>query len=127
MTARELAPPTLAVGGERRMAAHRSSPDPDSAVVVEGITKRYGSRAAVHDLSFAIPRGTVAGLIGPNGAGKTTLMAMLLGLVHPTSGTGTVLGEPLDQPARYLRQCRASTTSAPSPCSVTGHKATSRS
>jgi ABC-2 type transport system ATP-binding protein len=72
------------------------------AVVVEGLTKRYGGRAAVDSLSFAIPTGTVAGLIGPNGAGKTTLMAMLLGLVHPTSGTGSVLGEPLGKPAGYL-------------------------
>jgi ABC-2 type transport system ATP-binding protein len=72
------------------------------AVVVEGLTKRYGGRAAVDNLSFAIPTGTVAGLIGPNGAGKTTLMAMVLGLVHPTSGTGTVLGEPLGKPAGYL-------------------------
>jgi ABC-2 type transport system ATP-binding protein len=44
----------------------------------------------------------VAGFIGPNGAGKTTTMAMLLGLVRPTSGSGTVLGEPLDRPERYL-------------------------
>ena len=77
-------------------------PTVDHAVVVDGLTKRYGSRVAVDRLSFAIPTGTVAGLIGPNGAGKTTLMAMLLGLVHPTSGSGTVLGEPLGKPARYL-------------------------
>jgi ABC-2 type transport system ATP-binding protein len=49
-----------------------------------------------------LPRGVVAGFIGPNGAGKTTTMAMLLGLVRPTSGSGTVLGEPLDRPERYL-------------------------
>jgi ABC-2 type transport system ATP-binding protein len=73
-----------------------------NVVVVKGLTKRYGGRAAVDNLSFAIPSGTVTGLIGPNGAGKTTLMAMLLGLIHPTSGTGTVLGEPLGKPAGYL-------------------------
>ena len=44
----------------------------------------------------------MAGFIGPNGAGKTTTMAMLLGLVRPTSGGGTVLGEPLAHPERYL-------------------------
>jgi ABC-2 type transport system ATP-binding protein len=84
--------------------SHRASPAVGGAdaVVVEGLTKRYGGRAAVDNLSFAIPTGTVAGLIGPNGAGKTTLMAMLLGLVHPTSGTGTVLGEPLCKTAGYL-------------------------
>jgi ABC-2 type transport system ATP-binding protein len=100
---------TPAVSGESTEAA-RGSPRPEGiehAVVVEGLTKRFGKRAAVDDLSFAVPTGTVAGLIGPNGAGKTTLMAMLLGLVHPTSGTGTVLGEPLGHPARYLSRVGA--------------------
>jgi ABC-2 type transport system ATP-binding protein len=44
----------------------------------------------------------VAGFVGPNGAGKTTTMAMLLGLVRPDAGTGFVLGQPLEHPARYL-------------------------
>jgi ABC-2 type transport system ATP-binding protein len=73
-----------------------------SAVSVSGLTKRYGSRAAVDDLTVDIPTGVVAGFIGPNGAGKTTTMAMLLGLVRPSSGTGTVLGEPLRRPEAYL-------------------------
>ena len=72
------------------------------AVKVAGLTKRYGDRAAVDQLSFELPRGVVAGFIGPNGAGKTTTMAMLLGLVAPTSGDGTVLGGPLDSPADFL-------------------------
>ena len=72
------------------------------ALAVEGLTKRYGDRAAVDHLTVALPRGVVTGFIGPNGAGKTTTMAMLLGLVRPTSGTGTVLGEPLERPERYL-------------------------
>ena len=80
---------------------------PDHAVAVDGLTKRYGGRTAVDGLSFAIPRGVVAGFIGPNGAGKTTTMAMLLGLVRPTSGHGTVLGEPLGKPARYLNRVGA--------------------
>ncbi len=77
------------------------------AVGVDGLTKRYGGRVAVDRLSFEIPPGVVAGFIGPNGAGKTTTLAMLLGLVRPTSGTGTVLGEPLDQPHRYLHRVGA--------------------
>ena len=71
-------------------------------LAVQGLTKRYGGRAVVDDLTLDLPRGVVAGFIGPNGAGKTTTMAMLLGLVRPTSGTGTVLGEPLDRPELYL-------------------------
>jgi ABC-2 type transport system ATP-binding protein len=73
-----------------------------SAVRVEGLTKHYGRRVAVDGISIDLPCGVVSGFIGPNGAGKTTTMAMLLGLVAPTAGTGTVLGEPLDDPAAYL-------------------------
>ena len=72
------------------------------AVTVEGLTKRYGRRVVVDDLTLEIPTGAVAGFIGPNGAGKTTTMAMLLGLVRPSGGTGTVLGGPLSDPAAYL-------------------------
>jgi ABC-2 type transport system ATP-binding protein len=49
-----------------------------------------------------VPPGVVAGFVGPNGAGKTTTMAMLLGLVKPSGGSGQVLGEPLDDPSSYL-------------------------
>jgi ABC-2 type transport system ATP-binding protein len=73
-----------------------------SALVTTGLTKRYGSRVAVDDLSLQVPAWVVAGFIGPNGAGKTTTMAMLLGLVAPTAGRGTVLGSSLDDPAEYL-------------------------
>ena len=78
------------------MTAHRP------AITVAGLTKDYGGRRAVDGLDVELPRGVVAGFIGPNGAGKTTTMAMLLGLVRPSAGTGEVLGVPLDEPARYL-------------------------
>jgi ABC-2 type transport system ATP-binding protein len=68
----------------------------------ENLTKRYGSRLAVDSLDLEVPAGVVAGFIGPNGAGKTTTMAMLLGLVAPSAGRGTVLGASLDEPAAYL-------------------------
>ncbi len=79
----------------------------EPAFAVTGLTKRFGPRAAVDDLTVAVPRGVVAGFIGPNGAGKTTTMAMLLGLVRPTAGEGTVLGEPLGHPERYLHRVGA--------------------
>jgi ABC-2 type transport system ATP-binding protein len=72
------------------------------AIALDGLTKRFGARTAVDALTAEIPHGAVAGFIGPNGAGKTTTMAMLLGLVEPTAGEGTVLGEPLGAPARYM-------------------------
>lgn len=77
------------------------------AVVVDGLTKRFGKRVAVDRLSFSIPPGTTAGLIGPNGAGKTTLMAMLLGLVRPSSGSAHVLGSPVSRPQEYLSRVGA--------------------
>lgn len=75
---------------------------PRTAVSIDGLTKRYGGRVAVDALSVDIPEGVTAGFVGPNGAGKTTTMAMLLGLVRPSAGTGRVLGEPLDRPERFL-------------------------
>jgi ABC-2 type transport system ATP-binding protein len=72
------------------------------AISLRGLTKRYGARVAVDGLTIDVPAGVVAGFVGPNGAGKTTTMAMLLGLVAPSEGSGTVLGESLDDPASYL-------------------------
>ena len=76
-------------------------------VSLRGLTKRYGARAAVECLTLDVPAGVVAGFVGPNGAGKTTTMAMLLGLVRPSEGSGTVLGTPLDAPASYLGEVGA--------------------
>jgi ABC-2 type transport system ATP-binding protein len=72
------------------------------AMSLRGLTKRYGDRMAVDGLTIDVPAGAVAGFVGPNGAGKTTTMAMLLGLVTPSAGDGTVLGEPLCEPGAYL-------------------------
>jgi ABC-2 type transport system ATP-binding protein len=76
--------------------------DTSDAVVVDRLTKRFGDRIAVDEVSFSIPSGSVAGLIGPNGAGKTTIMAMLLGLVRPSGGSATVLGSPVSKRTEYL-------------------------
>jgi len=76
--------------------------DDASALRLDGLTKRYGHQVAVDGLSCSVPPGVVAGFIGPNGAGKTTTMAMLLGLVRPSSGTATILGQPIEHPERYL-------------------------
>jgi ABC-2 type transport system ATP-binding protein len=64
----------------------------DNIVVTEALTKRYGERLAVNDVSLTVRRGEVYGFLGPNGAGKTTTLRMLLGLVRPTSGAARVLG-----------------------------------
>lgn len=59
---------------------------------VEGVTKRYGPRIAVNDISFEVDRGEIVGLLGPNGAGKTTTMRVLTGFLPPTSGTARIDG-----------------------------------
>lgn len=59
---------------------------------VKNLTKRYGSKTAVNDLSFTVPNGKVTGFLGPNGAGKSTTMRMLVGLEKPTQGTALVDG-----------------------------------
>ena len=59
----------------------------------EGLTRRYGDRLAVDDLSFEIRSGETYGLLGPNGAGKTTAISMVAGILSPDAGTVTVAGE----------------------------------
>ena len=63
-------------------------------IEARGLVKRYGSTAAVNDLSFTIRPGLVTGFLGPNGAGKTTTIRLILGLDYPSVGTVTVNGQP---------------------------------
>jgi ABC-2 type transport system ATP-binding protein len=79
----------------------------DFVIETHGLSKRYGKRMAVEELSIEVPVGVVAGFVGPNGAGKTTTMSMLLGLISPTGGDASVLGEPLDRKSAYLPQIGA--------------------
>ena len=62
-------------------------------IEVRGLTKHYGERVAVDDLSFTIKPGIVTGFLGPNGAGKSTTMRLILGLDRPTHGSATVNGK----------------------------------
>jgi ABC-2 type transport system ATP-binding protein len=66
------------------------------ALAAEHLTKRFGERVAVDDVSFSVAAGEVFGFLGPNGAGKTTTVRMLATLVAPTSGTARLAGVPLD-------------------------------
>lgn len=63
-------------------------------ITVSGLTKRYGDRTVVDDVSFSLEPGTVTGFLGPNGAGKTTTMRMMTGLVPASAGSATVDGRP---------------------------------
>ena len=64
----------------------------DLAIDVRGLRKEFGGRPAVRDLTLSVRRGEIFGFLGPNGAGKSTSIKMLLGLVRPTKGDGTLLG-----------------------------------
>jgi ABC-2 type transport system ATP-binding protein len=70
---------------------HYGSP----AFAIEHLTKRFGTLAAVNDLCLEVGRGRLIGLLGPNGAGKSTTIGCLSGLLEPTAGTITLLGEQL--------------------------------
>ena len=61
-------------------------------ITIENVTKRYGDKVAVDDLTFEVKPGIVTGFLGPNGAGKSTTMRLILGLDAPTSGTVTLDG-----------------------------------
>ncbi|MET7322295.1 ATP-binding cassette domain-containing protein [Streptomyces sp. NPDC005549] len=76
-----------------------------TSIDVQNLTKEYGTRRAVDDLTFTVRPGRVTGFLGPNGAGKSTTMRLVLGLDRPTSGTATVGGRAyttLHEPLRHV-------------------------
>jgi ABC-type multidrug transport system ATPase subunit len=72
-------------------------------IETQGLTKRYRAITAVDRLTLRVRRGEVYGFLGPNGAGKTTTLRMLVGLIRPTSGSATVLGERPGSPQGLAR------------------------
>ncbi len=70
-----------------------------TVIEVKNLTKRYGDRVAVRDVTFAVERGEIFGILGPNGAGKTTTVECITGLRTADRGTVTVLGRPAGDPA----------------------------
>src|SRR5215211_4023391 len=77
---------------------------PDIAINVEGLTKSFGGREVVHDLSMQVKRGSIYGFLGPNGSGKTTTIRMLCGLLTPDSGEGTCLGYDIRRDADKIKR-----------------------
>jgi ABC-2 type transport system ATP-binding protein len=78
-------------------ASDAAGPAGSAAIDVSHLTKLYKATRAVDDVSFRIARGSITGLLGGNGAGKTTTIAMIMGLVLPTSGRVSVLGHAMPE------------------------------
>ena len=76
-------------------------------IEAHGLTRRYGDRTVVEDLSFTVGAGAVTAFLGPNGAGKSTTMRMILGLDAPTSGSVTVNGRAYAEHRAPLREIGA--------------------
>ncbi len=76
-------------------------------IEARGLSKRYGDKVAVDDLTFTVRPGRVTGFLGPNGAGKTTTMRMILGLDRPTAGSVTVGGKPFAESYSAMREVGA--------------------
>jgi len=75
----------------------------DSTIVFDGVSKFYGDVLGVNRVDLVLEPG-ITSLVGPNGSGKTTLMNLMTGLIHPTRGSITVLGIPVDEPDRLFRK-----------------------
>jgi heme exporter protein A len=74
-----------------------------AALELEGLTRRYGERAALADVSLTLPAGSTLAVLGPNGAGKTTLLRMVSTLLRPHAGSARVLGHELPREAWAVR------------------------
>ena len=77
------------------------------AISVNNLSKRYGDVLAVNDATFEVPLGTICGFVGPNGSGKTTTIRMLLGLIKPSAGSGSIIGNSIAHPEKYLNEVGA--------------------
>src|ERR1700756_5246166 len=79
------------------------APSNPVAIDVKGLSKSFGGREVVHDLSMQVRRGSIYGFLGPNGSGKTTTIRMLCGLLTPDAGEGTCLGYDIRRDADKIK------------------------
>lgn len=79
------------------------SPDSHAAIELQGLTRHFGERTALRDVSVVVPSGTTLAVLGRNGAGKSTLLRILATLLRPHSGTASLFGEELPKRAWAVR------------------------
>jgi ABC-2 type transport system ATP-binding protein len=82
----------------------QAAPPRNLAIDVHGLTKRYGGRPVVNDISLQVETGRIVGFLGPNGSGKTTTIRMLCGLLTPDAGMGTCLGLDIMEDAAAIKR-----------------------
>jgi ABC-2 type transport system ATP-binding protein len=75
-----------------------------NVIDVQGLTKRYGDRTVVDDVSLTVTEGEISGFLGPNGSGKTTTIRLMCGLLTPDQGSGRVLGMDLRTQAAKIKR-----------------------
>src|SRR6478609_2890309 len=85
-------------------AAAEPPATPEIVIDVHGLTKSFGGRQVVRDLSMQVKRGTIFGFLGPNGSGKTTTIRMITGLLTPDEGEGTCLGYDIRRQASEIKR-----------------------
>ena len=78
----------------------------EQAIVLNQLTKHYGTHRGINDLSFSVNEGEFFGFIGPNGAGKSTTIRTLMGLIHPSGGNASIFRSGLpDQGQCHCQRC----------------------
>lgn len=76
----------------------------ENIIETQSLTKTYGETTVLNDLSLQVPKNAIFGFLGPNGAGKSTTMKLLLGLIRPTSGSGTIFGRDIVEESVQIRE-----------------------
>ncbi|MFE7809531.1 ABC transporter ATP-binding protein [Streptomyces sp. NPDC057430] len=101
--------------------ARAEDPPYEIPLALEGLSKRFGGRHALRDVTVTMPAGAVCGLVGANGAGKSTLLRCVIGLTEPSGGTGRVFGEQLGTDSAK-RLVSYAPDELPMPDMLTGHE-----
>jgi ABC-type multidrug transport system ATPase subunit len=76
------------------MSLEPETPSPEPPlVIIENVSKSFGNKNALTDVTWSLPRGQISGLLGPNGAGKTTLFRLLMGILKASGGSMSIAGK----------------------------------
>jgi ABC-2 type transport system ATP-binding protein len=103
LTGREERPESLSTARKSVDTAAKKDSQPETTIQVTDLSKKFGDFTAVDRVSFSIGRGEIFGLLGPNGSGKTTTIRMITGLLKPTEGNASVLGDDMSKMADIVQ------------------------